>query len=228
VKAAKSTWGSVVARWCGCDEPSELAQAATTHPTATPRQAATTQHNTPLQRALPTKPGLITIPTRSATTTPATTIPSDERRTDSLAARILRDRSGPGTTQLPPPTTRGLGGYTLSDADRAAISQMSRSTIDALEWQSHLNTARAVIADEYSRQKVLCAELRQGFASGMIRSWIVMLLFAIGLGLAPMAEEKLRPIDYPSSRTRRNDRILAGVLAVLVIGGALVVRFTRH
>ena len=110
----------------------------------------------------------------------------------------------------------------------AAITQLSQSTIDALEWQSHLSTAKAAIVDDYSRQKVLCAELRQGFASGMIRSWIVMLLFAVGLGLAPMAEEKLRPLDYPSSRTRRNDRILAGVLASLVVGGALIVRLTGH
>jgi hypothetical protein len=164
-----------------------------------------------------------------------TTIPTDALRTDSLAARILRGQSGPTTARLapPPPTTQGpssqgLVDSTLSDADRDTILRFSQSTLGTIDWQSHLNTAKAVIVDDYSRQKVLCAELRQGFSSGMVRSWIVMLLFAVGLGLAPMAEEKLRPLDYPSSRTRRHDRILAIVLAVLVIGGALVVRFTGH
>jgi hypothetical protein len=215
VKPAKSEWGSVVARWCGCDEQSEATQAVIPDLEA------------PLQRALPTSPILAPIATRPSATNPA----GDDPPRGSLAARILRGQSGPTTARLAPPTTqggstRGLVESTLSDADRAALVRFSQSTLSNIDWQSHLNAAKAVIKDDYSRQKVLCAELRQGLASGMVRSWIVMLLFAIGLGLAPMAEEKLRPIDYPSSRTRRNDRILAILLAVLVIGGAVVVRFT--
>jgi hypothetical protein len=51
-----------------------------------------------------------------------------------------------------------------------------------------------------------------------VRSWLVILLFAIGVGYAPVVERSLRPIDYPNSETYRRDLLLSvAVMAVVVV-----------
>lgn len=72
--------------------------------------------------------------------------------------------------------------------------------------------------------RVVCGQLRMGLESGLVRSWLVMILFSLGLGLAPRVERALRPSDYPSSRTRRMDGLMWLSVGALTIGGIFVVR----
>jgi hypothetical protein len=75
------------------------------------------------------------------------------------------------------------------------------------------------------RQRILHQELKKGMASGLIRSWIVLLLFALGVGLGPLAEAVLRPrSQYEKSRTRRNDLVLTSSVVVLILAACIVVR----
>ncbi len=59
-----------------------------------------------------------------------------------------------------------------------------------------------------------------------IRSWIVILLFALGVGLAPVVEGGLRPHDYPNTETFKMDtrlaRFMIALLVVACIAGRLV------
>jgi hypothetical protein len=57
-----------------------------------------------------------------------------------------------------------------------------------------------------------------------IRSWLVMLLFAIGVGYAPVVERSLRPVDYPNSETYRRDLLLS----IAVLGVVVVSCFCAH
>lgn len=72
-----------------------------------------------------------------------------------------------------------------------------------------------------SRFGKLCDELRAGWASGLVRSWFVLLCFAGGLGVGVTLERSLRPPDYDRSLTRRNDRtfwiVVAGLLGLAIL-----------
>ncbi len=56
----------------------------------------------------------------------------------------------------------------------------------------------------------------------LTRSWFIIVLFAIGVGLAPTVERTLRPIDYPNSETFKQDLGIAAVVAGLPIVACLV------
>lgn len=205
---AVSRWGTGLARWCGCKEPIAPTDHSANRTTIAP-------HEAPSHILVPHTP--LVFPT----TQPA----SISSGTRSLAKTILQGTTRPSLHELQLPATRESHSSLLSSEVVAEINKLPKYQF-GLNWQGRLNLATQAIEEQYSRQEVLCAELRQGFASGMIRSWLVMMLFAIGLGLAPMVEETLRPPDYPSSRTRRNDRMLAWTLAAIVVGGAMIIRLT--
>lgn|GEM_PF-5759085 len=79
-------------------------------------------------------------------------------------------------------------------------------------------------SEEESGESRLNKELKKGMDSSLVRSWIVLLLFAIGLGVAPMVERALRPMDYPSSHTIRNDKAMAIGIAVLLAVACVYLR----
>jgi hypothetical protein len=60
-------------------------------------------------------------------------------------------------------------------------------------------------------------------------SWIVILLFALGAGLAPIVERELRPVDYPNSQTFRNDLKITGFMVGMILLACGVARaFPSH
>ncbi len=60
-----------------------------------------------------------------------------------------------------------------------------------------------------------------------VRSWLVIVLFALGVGIAPRLERSLRPADYPNSETLRRDIALAAVTALAVVGACVAARLSR-
>lgn len=64
----------------------------------------------------------------------------------------------------------------------------------------------------------------RGSRAEFIRSWVMLLLFAIGTGLAPQVERALRPLDYPNSETYRRDLTLTAAILVFVVAACLVSR----
>jgi hypothetical protein len=69
--------------------------------------------------------------------------------------------------------------------------------------------------------ETLCRELPKGAGSSLVRSWLVVLMFSLGLGLAKVAEVRLRPSPYAGSGLQRRDKqLFHGVLVVLL--GALI------
>jgi len=69
--------------------------------------------------------------------------------------------------------------------------------------------------------ETLCRELPKGAGSSLARSWLVVLMFSLGLGLAKAAEAGLRPSRYEGSSLQRRDKqMFHGVLVVLL--GALI------
>ncbi len=81
---------------------------------------------------------------------------------------------------------------------------------DAVEVEDHKLGAtspgsQGSSEEEYS-QAILCGQLKQGLASGLVRSWCVLATFAFGLGLGYRWERKFRPAEYrPESETLRSD-----------------------
>ncbi len=67
-----------------------------------------------------------------------------------------------------------------------------------------------------------------GAGTEFFRSWLVMLLFAAGLGLAPWVERTLRPIDYPNSETYRRDIALTIVVMLMLIGACVYARIDQR
>jgi hypothetical protein len=57
-----------------------------------------------------------------------------------------------------------------------------------------------------------------------IRSWVMLLLFAVGVGFAPSVERKLRPIDYPNSETYRRDMTLTAAVVVFLVAACALGR----
>jgi hypothetical protein len=58
-----------------------------------------------------------------------------------------------------------------------------------------------------------------------VRSWLVIVFFALGAGLAPFVERTLRPVDYPNSETYRRDITLAISVVVLLASACVIGRF---
>lgn len=63
------------------------------------------------------------------------------------------------------------------------------------------------------------------FHSELFRSWLVIVLFALGVGFAPAVERALRPIDYPNSETYRNDIVLTCSISALIVIACLIAHF---
>jgi hypothetical protein len=72
----------------------------------------------------------------------------------------------------------------------------------------------------------VCIELDEGLHSGIARSWFVMILFSVGLGLGPLVERKWRPDNYQFSRMRKIESALLGVILGAIVAGTLMLRFT--
>ena len=77
------------------------------------------------------------------------------------------------------------------------------------------STSTATPTDEPSWPQI-GAELNKEFDSPLVRSWFVLLLFGVGLGLSPRIERRLCPPDYPSSATFRKDVTIAVFLLVAI------------
>ena len=63
------------------------------------------------------------------------------------------------------------------------------------------------------------------FRNAFIRSWVVILLFALGAGLAPGVERLLRPIDYPNSVTYKRDIELSIFMVAVLALSCVIARF---
>jgi hypothetical protein len=66
-----------------------------------------------------------------------------------------------------------------------------------------------------------------GSTAEFFRSWLVILLFAAGIGLAPWLERTLRPADYPNSETYRKDITLTIVVVLLLVGACAYARIDQ-
>ena len=66
-----------------------------------------------------------------------------------------------------------------------------------------------------------------GAMTEFFRSWLVILLFAAGIGLAPWLERMLRPIDYPNSETYRKDITLTVVVVLMLVGACVYARIDQ-
>lgn len=62
----------------------------------------------------------------------------------------------------------------------------------------------------------------------LARSWIIIFVFAIGVGAAPAVERALRPIDYPNSETYRQDVRLTWWVVLLLAFACVVGRYAGH
>lgn len=130
--------------------------------------------------------------------------------------------NGPG-----PAAPFGSGGETLNDLLKRSQPLPS---LPIPADPNYVRLMREQMADPaLERQRILRQELGKGMASGLVRSWIVLLLFALGVGLGPLAERLLRPAgDYSASRTYRNDRLLAASIVVLILAACMVVRLEQR
>jgi hypothetical protein len=78
--------------------------------------------------------------------------------------------------------------------------------------------ARLVGPDSSIRESGPAAHWDRATWAEFVRSWLVILFFAIGVGYAPVVERALRPVDYPNSETYRRDLLLSvAVVAVVVV-----------
>lgn len=68
----------------------------------------------------------------------------------------------------------------------------------------------------------LCARLQGAQGAGLVRSWLVLLLFSVGLGLTRTVETHLRPGNYSESRTRRNDQVLLGIVGAVILAAIVL------
>jgi hypothetical protein len=109
-----------------------------------------------------------------------------------------------------------------------SLNQANKARAGLQKALDHAKEHPLPLPDESSaRMEKLCKELRRGGQSGLVRSWLVILMFSVGLGLSPLVERPLRPVNYRYSRTHRNDQALMKfmfVLVALVIGLIWLVR----
>lgn len=157
----------------------------------------------------------------------------DASRLQASYANVAFDdwvRSHPEEPTEPEPKEWPIGRWI---ADRLDYDPRRKADAPPDPFSAHVSTVREMEASQRmahdwgfstveDRRDSLCRQLLQGWNSTLLRSWIVMLLFCFGLGLSPSVEREMRPSDYPSSRTARNDRILGLIvvafLALVCVG----------
>lgn len=134
-------------------------------------------------------------------------------------------------------THPGLPAQVLADAELASVpapsdprpSEWSQRVTRLLGCEAlgvSLGEKRAVRLSELNpRHHSLCTDLRRGSRSGLLRSWLVLLVFSFGLGLSHVVEARLRPATYEGSATRGRDAVLALASCLLLLAAVLVVRF---
>jgi len=139
-----------------------------------------------------------------------------------LPAQVLADAekvSGP----VAPPPLPGL------PAGTAVASEWSLRLTRLLGCEAlgiRLGEKQAVrLSDLSPRHRSLCNDLRRGSRSGLLRSWLVLLVFSLGLGLAHVVEARLRPATYAGSATQGRDAVLALGSCLLLLAAVLLVRF---
>ena len=125
--------------------------------------------------------------------------------------RFERRRGTPGAAPAAAPA------IVPAAADTGQPPQAAVNLKHAVDDLTGADSARPVVPDAAARAR----------ARGvLIRSWLVILLFAVGIGVAPAAERALRPADYPNSETFRRDVALAVVVAVALAGACLAARLS--
>jgi hypothetical protein len=157
------------------------------------------------------------------------------RRPEAPLPRLHAPPRDPLAPRPPPDFSRLLGALKKKEADRTAEdNQLLRQLAE--RWSREVNPALPGEAAKpvpvvpgwpedpsQRRQDRLCRELRLEFGSGLVRSWFVILLFSVGLGVAPLVEGLLRPPHYADSQTRKNDQKLAvGLVVLLAVAVGLV------
>lgn len=70
-----------------------------------------------------------------------------------------------------------------------------------------------------------CKDLRLGSQSGLLRSWLVLGVFSLGLGAAYTLEARLRPQPYTGSGTQQRDFYLSLIALLLLLAAVVAVRF---
>jgi hypothetical protein len=105
----------------------------------------------------------------------------------------------------------------MADALGPARRDTTRSSLQGL------GLSRAVSALTDTSIEHAAVQETPGARTEYLRSWLVVLLFALGVGAAPGVERALRPVDYPSSETYRRDITLA-IVVVLVLVATMFAR----
>lgn len=143
-----------------------------------------------------------------------------------LPAQVLADAekaSGPAPTPL---FLKVSGGKLIQVS---TVSEWSMRVTRLLGCEDLLSpgTQKETQGSELSpRHHALCNDLRRGSESGLLRSWLVLFVFSLGLGLAHVVEAHLRPKKaYAGSGTQRRDGVLALGAGVLLLAAVLIVRF---
>jgi len=77
---------------------------------------------------------------------------------------------------------------------------------------------RANMLDKSFIQRRICDQLSDRTPPQLIRSWLVLLFFSLGLSVAAPIEQRLRPSNYESSNLRRYDRRVLFALFALEFG----------
>ncbi|MFL5352013.1 hypothetical protein [Archangium sp.] len=142
-----------------------------------------------------------------------------------LPAQVLADAekaSGPAPT----PVFLKISGGKLIQV--STVSQWSMRVTRLLGCEDLLSPGtqkEAQESEQSPRHHALCNDLRRGSESGLLRSWLVLLVFSLGLGLAHVAEAQLRPKKaYAGSGTQRRDGVLALGACVLLLAAVLILR----
>lgn len=139
-----------------------------------------------------------------------------------LAKMIGYDPSSSGGSADEPRDALSFTPESLADKIQKDSMALSRYNFDKL------NSSAIYQKNSETRHETLGKELTKGFSSGLVRSLIVLFLFALGLGFAPKVEGWLRPLDYPSSRTFKHDKTLLYSMLGVILLAALLIRISPH
>lgn len=123
----------------------------------------------------------------------------------------------------------GWGDWLASLIDKSnqrSLSPEELSQIHRSYWSADATRKESLAA----RRHLIANELRREFNSGLVRSWLVMLFFAVGLGVAPLIEDYLRPAQYLGSATHRNDQTAWKIALLLMVAAIVAVQYSarRH
>jgi hypothetical protein len=82
------------------------------------------------------------------------------------------------------------------------------------------------VSENQWSESVLCQQLDQGFTSDLVRSWFVLLAFAIGLGFGHRYERELRPETYDAgTETRQADMTALAWISISIAVFIILVIF---